>query len=122
MTKQELISEIEKYAIIQNRRGLSKLIGTLVPNKRGLDVRVVNRLLIVTVDAKTLAGIVRFSVQDEESRPKIVDVEAFAEALANELSAEQDTEGTSILHRALDEAADAVFNSGDESIDAKEFE
>lgn len=85
------------------------------PYDSPVEAKVENGVLHITVGVGALANIVRFSGDDYTA--KVVNAQQFAEEVVDQIRNHDDEEGTTPIHRALDEIADAIFESGSECVE-----
>jgi hypothetical protein len=83
-----------------------------------LEIKIENEQLIISIGIETLGFAVTHSDLfglDERTMPTITDAAEFAKAILHEL-AEEDDEGTTMVHEMLDKAAEDATEPGAEGI------
>jgi hypothetical protein len=81
--------------------------------------QIIDGHLVIKLDLKTLCfAAVRgpYFENEECKEPKVTDEKVFAEAIVHELNAEAE-DGTTLVHRMLDQAAENAVEQGAEGIE-----
>lgn len=93
----------------------------LDPPDRGdqLKIRVVDGRLVISIGVETLAIAAKYSNFFDDPTMKeleILDAEAFAREIARQLAREEE-DGTTLVHHALDKAAELAVENGAEGVE-----
>lgn len=93
------------------------------PDDEPLKVEVIGGRLVISIGVRCLAHAIEFAPAltrynesaDEFEHPKVTDPLAFAHEIDAELSKEEE-DGTTVVHRMLDKAAQSAIENGAEGI------
>lgn len=89
------------------------------PRQQPLECYIFDGRLVISIGVETLRHAIALSPYmlnfENPGEPKIIDVDVFAEDLLDELEREEE-DGTTLIHRALDKAAERAIENGSEGV------